>query len=259
MADAEEKLVFTNSHGQKLAAVLADPAPDKHMPIAILCHGFTTQKNNDTNLALTQSLNQNGIATFRYDFFGHGESEGDFADITLTEGTDDVLSAIKFVKDRGNTKIAIVGSSYGGIAVLLAAAKSSDLSAVAGKSPVSDYPEVEMLRRTEDDIAKWQKDGFTIHRNSKGTEFKLNYSFWQDMQSQFVYDIADRIKVPTLIIHGTADESVPIEQSRKTAQLIPNCQLIEIEDADHRYSKKEHFDQMIASISDFLVKTLSKE
>ena len=50
-----------------------------------------------------------------------------------------------------------------------------------------------------------------------------------------VYDVAEKITIPTLIVHGDADTIVPIEQSRKTAKLIPNCKLIEMPGEDHGF------------------------
>ena len=51
--------------------------------IAILCHGFLSSKTSSTNNALTRMLIAQGIATFRFDFFGQGESEGPFDQITV--------------------------------------------------------------------------------------------------------------------------------------------------------------------------------
>ncbi len=56
---------------------------------------------------------------------------------------------------------------------------------------------------------------------------------------------AREIKIPVLIIHGTADPIVPIENSRELAKYLENCTLVEIPGADHSYKGKE---QEIAKI-----------
>jgi len=254
----EEKISFTNSKSNKLVGILAKPSDSTDIPIAIICHGFTTNKNRPKYTELANKLYENGIASLRFDLFGHGESEGDFADITITEGVDDVLRAIEYVKSLGYTKIALIGNSFGGITSFVVSTKTKDLTALALISPVSDYPEVEKMRRSDQDIAKWKKDGFTIHRSSKGQEFRLNYTFWEDIQKYLVYDIADQIKIPTLIVHGDADDLVPVDQSRKTAKLIPDCQLIEIKGATHRYEDPNHFDQMINAVIEFIIKKMGR-
>lgn len=47
------------------------------------------------------------------------------------------------------------------------------------------------------------------------------------------------IKIPVLIIHGTADRVVPIENSRELARQFGNSRLVEVQDADHSYKGKE--------------------
>lgn len=182
----ETKLTFQNQKGDRLIGILANPSNNCNVPVAILCHGFTSQKNNDTNLALTKILNENNIATFRIDLMGHGESGGDFANITVSEGVEDILQAISFAKSIGFTKIGLMGSSFGGNCVLVAATKSNNLAVLVAKSPVCDYTEVEEMRRSPKEMSLWQNRGYTTHKNSKGVEFKLNYTFlriWAKMLS----------------------------------------------------------------------------
>ena len=83
MAGMEQPLSFKDPEGHQVAGILALP-PNKSHHIAILCHGFLSSKNSNTNNILTQQLLSQGIATFRFDFFGHGDSQGPFEDITVT-------------------------------------------------------------------------------------------------------------------------------------------------------------------------------
>jgi len=198
----ETKISFTNSKGDKLCGILTRPSESTETPIVIICHGFSVDKDRPTYTTLAKKLYEGKIASLRFDLFGHGESEGDFADITITEGVDDVLQAIKYVKKLGYTRIGLIGNSFGGGASLIASTKTDDLLALAVISPACDYPEIERARRGDEAIAQWQRDGFLIHRNSRGQEFRLNYSFWEDIQKYLVYDIADQISIPTLIVHG---------------------------------------------------------
>jgi len=52
-----------------------------------------------------------------------------------------------------------------------------------------------------------------------------------------------------------SDETVPLEQSKRTADLIPNCRLEILEGADHTYSDPQHFEQMLDLISRFILQT----
>ena len=193
------------------------------------------------------------IATFRFDFFGHGESGGKFEDVTVSEGFDDILCAIKFVKSLGFTKIGLVGQSYGGQTALLAAAKSKDLLALAVVAPVSDYMSKKVLDMTEEGIKKWRKDGYIYHISGRGEKFRLNSTFLQDIEKLGPsYEVAKNIKVPTLILHGDADQSVPVEQSIELAKHIPNNKLVIESGADHKFSEPEYFMKKIKLISEFV-------
>ena len=105
-------------------------------------------------------LNQKEISTFRFDFYGHGESEGKFEDITLSEAINDVHKAIHFLINAGYERIGLVGSSFGGFASLIAASELPELILLALKSPVSDYLGLLIARDREIEIPLWKQKGF---------------------------------------------------------------------------------------------------
>lgn len=244
-----EKVYFLDSKGNKVCGILSNPSLDCNIPIIILCHGFTTSKDNSTYTRLEQILNKENIATFRFDFFGHGESEGNFEDITISKAVDDIESAVQYLKAKGFSKLGLMGSSFGGMSSLMAASHSSDLFVLILKSPVSDYLEVEKLRKTPEEMEEWKVKGWIFHKDRK-----LNYTFVEDFANNNAYEVARNITVPTLIIHGDDDDTVPIEQSKKLASTIQNSKLEIITGADHKYTQPEHFDKMLNLISIFLSK-----
>ena len=249
----KRKNFFRSSKDHRLCGVLSDPVSDRSRPLIVLCHGFSTSKAGRTYTRLEKIFNQRSFSTFRFDFFGHGESEGEFSEITISEAVDGVRSAIRFVKDAGYTRLGLVGSSFGGFASILTAGQSDDLFVLALKSPVSDYLGLLIARDRDTDIETWRRKGFITIEGTDGRSLRLNYSFFADAEGINGYAVAENIKVPTLIVHGDRDETVPLEQSRKAAELIPRCDLKVIKGADHVYSVPEHFEQMIDLISDFVI------
>jgi dipeptidyl aminopeptidase/acylaminoacyl peptidase len=219
-----------------------------------MCHGFTTSKDGRTYTRLEDILNQSSLSTFRFDFFGHGESAGEFAEITISEAVDDVQSAIRFVKDSGYERIGLVGSSFGGFASILTAGQSDELFALALKSPVSDYLGLLIARDHGREIEAWKQEGFIFIEASDGKNVKLDYTFFADAEETRGYAHAERINAPTLIVHGDRDETVPLDQSQMAADVIPDCRLEIIEGADHVYSDPEHFEIMLELISDFVIR-----
>lgn len=246
----EQKVFFSNGKKAKLCGILSNPTDNKSNPIIILAHGFTTTKKSPGIATLSEKLNSLNISTLRFDFYGHGESEGKFEDITVSEGANDVLSAIKFLKKEGYKKIGLMGSSFGGICSIIAASKSPELFVLSLKSPVSDFVKVEEFDLSNESVSEWKKKGKRIY-NAERNLF-LNYSFYEDIQKLNIYKDAKKINVPTLIVHGDKDEIVPIQQSFRLVKEIETSKLVVVKGADHRYSDKKQFDMTIKLISEFI-------
>ncbi|HPW16348.1 MAG TPA: alpha/beta fold hydrolase, partial [Nitrospira sp.] len=117
----EETVFFHDRLGHRIAAVLARPEQTTDH-VAVLCHGFLSHKNSSSNQALTELLIGRGIATFRFDCFGHGDSDGPFAKLTTTIGVGQALAALHYLLTRGYHRLGLVGSSFGGLLSILAAA-----------------------------------------------------------------------------------------------------------------------------------------
>ncbi len=250
--NAEQKIQFQNSKGDKLAAILSNPTGDMTKPIVVMAHGFASNKNSRSNTKLVERFDQLGIASFRFDIWGHGESEGNFEDITITEAVDDILQAIKFLKSLDYSRIALVGSSFGGAAAMEVASQTTNLFALALKSPVSDYAEEQLHVRGQEGIDAWKSDGFTLYESNRGGKIKINYTLYEDFLHHSGYQVAPNISIPTLIVHGDQDEEVPVAQSIKTSKLIPNCKLVIVEGAKHSYQEGRHENEMLEAITGFI-------
>ncbi len=68
-----EKLFFENNAGRKLCGIL-NSVDDKK--VVILCHGSNSSKESLTYVNFAKRISDINISTFRFDFSGHGESEG---------------------------------------------------------------------------------------------------------------------------------------------------------------------------------------
>lgn len=246
------KIFFPSSQEINICGLLSNPTSSLDPLITISCHGFLSSKESRTNTALEKKLSKTGLSILMFDFFGHGESEGDFAKLTISESVDDVLSAIAFLKQSGYTRIGLVGSSFGGMASLLAAAQTMDLVFLALKSPVVHYLSMMKSLYGEPMLEEWRKKGFADVEGPDGQKHTLKYAFYEDSIAHDGYKACERISIPTLIVHGDQDETVPVSQSKKASILIKNCRLEIIEGADHRYTKLDDYDRMLDLISDFI-------
>ncbi len=248
----QEKVYFKNSEGLNLCGILSNPTSNKEKPIIIICHGFSGSKNSRICIMLEKVLCKRKLSTFRFDFFGHGESGGKFEDVTVSEGVDDILSAIKYLKKQRYKKLGLIGISFGGNAGIMAASKTNDIFILALLSPVSDYEEREYGIKSREELEEWKNKGYRYYAGSHGRKLRLNYTFFEDFKKNKGYEAARKIKIPVFIVHGNKDENVSVEQSKKTANLIKNCKIEIIENADHKYTKPEHFEKMLGLVSKFI-------
>ena len=94
----------------------AKSARGEELPLVVLCHGFTGNRQGDGHFApLAEDLAAHGIATVRLDFAGCGDSTEPYANYTLANMAADVDSVIGYIQATyGTGKTALVGHSMGG-------------------------------------------------------------------------------------------------------------------------------------------------
>ncbi len=248
----EQDLSFSDPQGHRVAAVLAVPASETDR-IAILCHGFLSGKRSTTNKTLTRLLNAQGIATFAFDFFGQGDSEGPFEALTTTTAVAQAHAALDLVRKKGFRQLGLMGSSFGGLVAILTAAQRHDLACLALKCPVVDFAEELRLTLGDAEMAAWQSTD-TIPNIMGGTErIRLRYAFYEDCLRRIAYEPAKTITAPTLIVQGDQDECVPLHQSQRlTAALTCINRMELLPGADHQFTKSVDFNRMTTLIADWL-------
>lgn len=250
----ERTINFKDSEGNNVVAIYLNSNENLDAPIVVIGHGFTSSKNGSAK-SIAGLLSNIGINSLRIDFYGHGESDGKFEDVTVSHGVDDVLSAINFLDQKGHTDIHYLGTSYGGACGILAAAKTDKLRSLILRSPVADFWTRELMRMPKEKLLEWKNQGYRMYIMGNGKDLRLNYSFLQDMEQTNGFAAAKNIEIPTLIVHGDQDESVPILLSEMLVKVIVNSKLVVIKDADHRYSDpikdKEAVEVMINALREY--------
>lgn len=249
-----QKLSIINRHGLKLAGLLRTVAPveaggrpggpDPHPgqptvlpPLIIVCHGFTGSKEGGGGaVSMADELARLGFASLLFDFTGSGESEGPWEEITLSRQVDDLGAVVDWARSRGYRRIILNGRSFGGTTILAYAAFDRQIAAVCTWAAVAR--QLQLFSKFSE--KRPDLDGPACDRiilvNDNGSIY-LKRRFFQDLQHYNLPACAARIAPrPLLLIHGTADEVVPITD----AQLLFNAagdpkKLALVKDADHRF------------------------
>ena len=249
---AETPLVFQDGADNTVSAILAEPDRPSNRAV-ILCHGFLSNKDSRTNLRLTQLLVDQGIGTLRFDWFGMGDSGGDFSRITVATCCDQLERAISLMRDRGYDELGLVGSSFGGLLAILAGQRHPELRAIGLKCPVPDFPETLDHEFGLAGIEEWQRTNY-IPDVTGGTEpVALDFSFYESCREFDAYAAARNIKAPVLIVHGEQDELVPFDQIRQLEDALPgDKELVLLPGADHQFGRPEDFRRMTVHLADWM-------
>jgi pimeloyl-ACP methyl ester carboxylesterase len=114
--------------GRTLRGVLHLPAGAAAAPAVALCHGFGGNRAEFgyTFVRLAERLAEHGVAAYRFDFAGCGDSDGDFADLTVSDQVAQVaavLGALAAHPAVDADRLSLMGMSLGGLTAQLAAAR----------------------------------------------------------------------------------------------------------------------------------------
>lgn len=240
----QEKIYLKNGEGLNLCGILNESDKSGGRCI-ILCHGITVDKDEsgDSFVHLASELVKKGFAVFRFDFRGHGESEGRSLDLTVSGEIDDLQSAVLFLRNRGYERFGIVAASFGGGAASLFSSRNSDqVKALVLWNAIIDYDSLLNPRLPwptkyfgETALLKLKRDG-SIEIGSRG--FAISEIFFQDLKELRPWKELRKIHIPILFLHGDKDTYVPYEDSVKYSEML-GAEMKTIPGAEHGLCNNE--------------------
>lgn len=242
--------MYIKEDGLRLNASIDMPAnAGTKCPLVIVIHGFTGHMEERHILAVSRTMNEIGFATLRVDMYGHGHSDGAFKDHTLYKWLTNALTVIDYARGLDFvTDIYLCGHSQGGLTVMLAAALKHDcIRGLIPMSPACMIPE--LARKGELLGLKFDPDHVPDVLESWDRELDGNYA--RVAQTIHVEEAIARYNGPTLIVHGDADEAVPVEYGIEAAKAYSNAKLVLIPGDTHCYD--HHLDQVTDAVRAWLL------
>ena len=220
--------------GLNLHGLLEGTETLENETVAILLHGFKDDLGYDeTKLLpmLAKKLNQAGLPTLRVDFDGCGKSDGSFADMTVLGELLDGMKIIEFARNQIKAKhIYLVGHSQGGVVSSMLAAYYRDvIEKLVLLAPAATLKE---------DALKGNCQGSSFDPNHIPASvdvsgFTVGGNYFRTAQLLPIYDTAKHYDGPVLLIHGTADQVVSPDASRKYHEILPQSVLHLIDGTGH--------------------------
>ncbi|MGK7934030.1 MAG: alpha/beta hydrolase family protein [Microcystaceae cyanobacterium] len=265
----EKDTYFVAKDTCKIRGTLTLPQTDQKPPICLFIGGSFPQTrdgnldNSNTdwfpvplpqrNLFKDEAklLENMGIATFRYDKRGSGESEGNFDTASLLDFLDDARSALQWLRTLSEidaTKTYVLGQSEGAYLALILASETPDLSGYIWQGGIYnnletvlrwqaqeflklDPPKIDKLKQTLPMMYWGYKEMDLLWQQVKQgkTHFKRGHESWSKKYNPILFrqhleyppsQFVSQVKCPVLLLHGELDHNTPYTEALLTEKAL---------------------------------------
>ncbi len=206
-------------------------------PALVFLPGYMSDMEGGKATALFDWASAAGRECLLIDYSGCGESDGDFADGSLSRWADEVVALVE-AKTTG--AVILVGSSMGGWLMLLAGLRLG--TRLAGLVGIAAAPDFTQWGRSAADAERLAAGETVFDPNPYGPDpTPMHPKFWADGQANRLLDSEIAIDCPVRLIHGMQDTDVPwdISQRLLAALRSRDVHLTLVKDGDHRLSRAQ--------------------
>ena len=243
--------------------------PESAIGSVIICHGFKGFAHWAFFPYLARKLARDGLTAITFDFSGSGigrdretfSEAAAFAGNTFSRELEDLDLVEDYARRRKwiEGKFGLFGHSRGGgVAILFAAAEASTVNSLVTWSAIS-YPN----RWSPEDTLGWRRRGYAEITNSRtGQVMRLDTDLLDDVELHGktklnIEAAAAKIKIPWLIVHGTADETVPSSEAEHLHSLSKGASTLRlIEGANHGFDAKHPLNEIPAALETVVRETV---
>jgi pimeloyl-ACP methyl ester carboxylesterase len=217
--------------------------------------GFLSDMASTKALMLGAWAEAAGLPMLRFDYSGHGLSEGDMLQASVGDWLEEAEAVLNLM---GSRRVIVVGSSMGGwIALLLARklAKEGNLQRLAGLvllAPAFDMTERLMWHRMTPRIKEQiEREGVYYEPSLYGEPYPITQHLIEEGRAHLLGTGTLGLDVPVRILQGLCDPDVPWGHALDLLDLLccEDVELTLIKDADHRQSRPQDLRRLEATVA----------
>ena len=205
-------------------------------PIAIVFHGFLADlgyTEDSLYSKLTSRILRENISVIRFDFNGHGKSDGKLIDMDVLNEIEDAIAILKYVRELDFvTDIYVIGHSQGGVVGGMLSGYYSDviskLVLLAPAATLKDDAQIGTVMGT-----KYDTGHIPEAVNIENTPFTIGGKYFRIAKLLPIYEVTKNYKGPMLVIHGLNDQIVDVKAAYRYKEAILSCELDIYENLDH--------------------------
>lgn len=216
------------------------------LPGLIWLCGFKSDMCSTKATALDHWAMERGRGFLRFDYSGHGQSDGRFEDGTISDWLAESLAVIR---SQSEGPQILVGSSMGGWLALLCAraladaGESARLHGLVLIAPAVDFTEKLIFEKlTPEAQAQIEKDGVFLRPSAYSAEpYPITKKLIEDGRSHCLFGATIRSHCPVHILQGMRDDDVPWQHATMLVEHLAGDPVVLslIKDGDHRLSRDE--------------------
>lgn len=205
--------------------------------VVLWVHGFGSHRGGEKAVAVREECARRGWSFAAFDFRGHGESSGTMPELRASRLLEDLAAIRHWLKDsRGHTRLGLAASSMGAFAAAWSVRK--DPAGVAGCmfiAPAFEFLEKRWNHLSEAERSEWQRTN-RLRVKTEWVETELEYGITEERDQFLVSDLMKGWTCPALILHGAADNVIPVSESLSFLQQAnyPDIELHLFKSGDHR-------------------------
>lgn len=259
MMDAELQFLNVDSGGKarRIAYMLGKGVRADRLGLMWL-PGLKSDMISTKAAALAEWAVPAGLAMTRFDYSGHGRSEGIFEEATVGDWLTEAQAVFKALTMGPQI---LVGSSTGGyIALLLlsdlmatAPAHAERIKALVLIAPAWDLTEELMWKEFDEDARRdLMEKGVYLRPSDYGEPYAITSRFIEEGRNHLFKGEPFDPGRPVVILQGVMDKDVPVEHARRLADFLSDgwARLIEVADGEHRMSRPQDLDLLYRQIEE---------
>jgi len=222
-------------------------------PTLIWCGGLKSDMEGSKATHLHRWAAARGQGFIRFDYFGHGQSSGDFMDGTMSRWAADIEFVCETLCEG---PIILIGSSMGGWASLLAAISNPErVIGLVLINPAPDFTEkLTVAGWTEAQIKALENDGVVYEPSGYDEPYAYSKALIEDGRARQILDAPIALSCPIRILQGEDDNVVPPDHSKRLLDVLASKDVTYtlVAGGDHSLSREtdlKRIEMAIASLT----------
>jgi len=223
----------------------------------VFFHGFMSDMVGAKPTAIEKFCRKQKLNFLKFEYSGHGRSSGKFIEGNISKWTDEAKQLIK-LKIKKNKNLIFVGSSMGSwIALNLFSFFKKQIKGFIGIASAPEFLEELMWKKFSKKIKKIIMTKKIYHLDHGGFVYPITKQLIFDGRKNKVLNNKINLKIPIVLFHGTNDNIVPLNLSKKIFKFCKKSKkkLIKIKNGDHSLSRKSDLKKICNELN-FMLKNI---